>query len=1177
MFPKKTLGTARLAAALLACTLSAACVADRPSRNGVFNENQYLRKDFLVAPATPGAKDEGWFVKTTILETSTPNVLAPVDGAGLFSGAEGSGETFVRFGISQDTLSLVSMRELSNDPAWNAQDQRTPEVVNAWPITNVDLKYEINLDGEITNFFQENQEADWQVRQWVKINFAKNNLSDLYAFNGENNPIISNCTDPLGYSVTLENDTFLVDEANGYFEFALNITLPIQLYPTDATIAQTCLGAFGNTWQPFVALGRQNVSLVVKYAFVRPSQVVDGTYVPMPIAEKDPIRHKYGVIDWISPFRDTNTGLLGAADYVMRHDPNKPIVYYFAPGMPKVYQQFFVNLAAQTNKAAFEKSGAPARLSFLNYNDLKVLGDGQGPTRGVGDPRYNFINWHSDLDHGSGLLGVEQPFPDPRTGQLISASVNVFEGPFQDTVEQRLDLFLKTVGQEFLTSSGEFDETKYPAKCTAGETIPLVPADVANLLNRQSTVYSKLQQYLQRPFAQYGYLGPANFIPTHESSFYDAFFSILPYQIYADPTANAFVSPEPSPLQAAQTARWQALTQIGQFNALASQVDHGALTPPASPTDATSFANQWESLSEAVASFGSTKHYMPGMKAADDISLFSYFDVYQRDGRHCVNGKWETRAEYVTNLITSLNMAVGAHEFGHALGLDHNFMGSVDQRNFPLDKTGKPLLYASSLMDYNQSTVEAFFETNPDTPVYGPYDLAAIAFIYGNSLTKHTVGPKTPPAGSKVLGVSGQVSATAPWNDPLGFKGTKETQFLTCSNQHTLYTPLCQPYDMGVTPAEIVANQIQAREWNYLWTNFRLYHKYFSYENYGQQVVTDFASLRRFQSMWEFDWSQGELTNDLRLIGFPVPATATAADYYAEIYNKFELDISMANQLAVGYQRAIIDQSSGERPYVTVFDPFFGDETQQGIQIDKVAVTTGTTALWPAVSNFDPSQSNGIYINTFGGEFGDDAYQTVSDAALNDFLGAAFATFQYTQLGPLATFSQTTHDPAYNGNLQYQQWVGAWPFTREVDFLQFVRDIAVKFDFPNCDQYGLNCSPCTSVDTCTWDPRTIQNNTNQITQSDYTNRFQGPDGHTYIWGYLLSRNEWILADKDVNTAMYALMLTWTTDIVYGQDTGYNGASRLEYPVRFALDSFLYFDGQEPGATGSGSTGVDGGM
>jgi hypothetical protein len=42
-----------LAVAALA-TLSASwgCVADRPSRNGVFNENQYVRKAFLVRKGT---------------------------------------------------------------------------------------------------------------------------------------------------------------------------------------------------------------------------------------------------------------------------------------------------------------------------------------------------------------------------------------------------------------------------------------------------------------------------------------------------------------------------------------------------------------------------------------------------------------------------------------------------------------------------------------------------------------------------------------------------------------------------------------------------------------------------------------------------------------------------------------------------------------------------------------------------------------------------------------------------------------------------------------------------------------------------------------------------------------------------------------------------------------------
>ena len=92
-----------------------------------------------------------------------------------------------------------------------------------------------------------------------------------------------------------------------------------------------------------------------------------------------------------------------------------------------------------------------------------------------------------------------------------------------------------------------------------------------------------------------------------------------------------------------------------------------------------------------------------------------------------VNGApaWESRASYTTSLITSLNEMTAAHEFGHALGLDHNFMGSVDQRNFPVDAKGNIIYYSSSIMDYNQYISDAFFETTSGTPVWGSYDVAA--------------------------------------------------------------------------------------------------------------------------------------------------------------------------------------------------------------------------------------------------------------------------------------------------------------------------------------------------------------------------------------------------------------------------------------------------------------------
>ncbi len=123
--------------------------------------------------------------------------------------------------------------------------------------------------------------------------------------------------------------------------------------------------------------------------------------------------------------------------------------------------------------------------------------------------------------------------------------------------------------------------------------------------------------------------------------------------------------------------------------------------------DAVAFHTQWADLAQAVTDFEYTKRYSPLGRTADDIGLFSYFDVYQKNGRHCVGNKWESRASYTTNLISSLNEVTVAHEFGHTLGLRHNFMGSVDQRNFPLDAKGNPTMYASSVMDYNQQISEA--------------------------------------------------------------------------------------------------------------------------------------------------------------------------------------------------------------------------------------------------------------------------------------------------------------------------------------------------------------------------------------------------------------------------------------------------------------------------------------
>ena len=107
------------ALSLLTATLGGAtigCVADRPSRNAVFDENQYIRKDFLVRAGDATSPDYGWLLKATITDASEPNVFGDANVYQLFAGAHSDGE-LVHFVITSDNLTMVDNRQISSDPS----------------------------------------------------------------------------------------------------------------------------------------------------------------------------------------------------------------------------------------------------------------------------------------------------------------------------------------------------------------------------------------------------------------------------------------------------------------------------------------------------------------------------------------------------------------------------------------------------------------------------------------------------------------------------------------------------------------------------------------------------------------------------------------------------------------------------------------------------------------------------------------------------------------------------------------------------------------------------------------------------------------------------------------------------------------------------------------------------
>ena len=1193
------------AGALAALALGSACVADRPSRNGVFDENQYLRKSFLTTDGTH--PDTGWFLKGTVVQMSTPN---PLGGMGLTVATSGGGATgpaFIQFAITSDKMQMVNMRQISSVPSAS----NIPEVINAWPITNVDLKYRVNLDGEKSNFYEENQELDWQVRQWVKVNFDKNDMSDVAPLGDMITESLEKCTDISNASTTLVPGSFLTYEGatylDDYMQWTVQVSVPLNY--TDTTCTDSFAASLGST----ASFDRQNVSFNLMYSLMRAKPVDDPTkdpnaFVPLVIDEKDPIRHKYGLITIVGMDRDPSSGLLAAQELVVRHNPNKTVTYYFADSVPPNFKDSYIGhrvydsadsqnadttgncltagctrtpdgIMQQTN-ALMTQAGSKFAVNFLNANDAQTFGDGLAADRQFGDIRYHFINWVPDIDADTGWWGATYTDTDPRTGEFLGETVNFNEaGPTQELAYQ-LDYFLQETGasQGLGMSNANGTPQDWPAappglsaKCTVGQSVPIVSAVQQSTLDGNSTLFTKMQQYLDKPASTYGNLGPESFIVNQDQDFLNAYYTLIPYAIFADPDTNAFVVREGGAGIYGPTANyWQQAEQEVQFHALGATIDQG-LTPfqdvtgPTGLQNATAFVNQWRQLTQNHTDFNYTKQFIRrSPQSFDSFDPTSLTNITANASRHCiatVGGAaphWESKSEWVSDFTTTFYEWVATHEFGHSLGLDHNFMASVDKRNFPVrtDANGKPETdangnpvyggFASSVMEYEPEFAEAFNQLK-----WAPYDQAALGWIYTNN------GAKPIPAGQSTISITGQISATVPWNDKMGFSadGKTETQFLLCQAQHMKYTPLCRQWDMGNTPSAIIANAIETYDWNWAFTNFRVYRKYWNNQFYANRPPGLMGDLRRFLMLWIYDWNSGEITDTLRRIGFQPPAGVPALQYYTQLENKFNNELSVTNQLVASFHEAVIQQSVGERPVATIYDQFYGDVTQQGIILDKLTAMQYWVGLWPG-TNYDPNQA-GAYFASYSNT-PDASYQSVAQNAVSSMIGGGYDAFPYFVPSAIALFAQDTHNPAFSGSLQIRNWIGGKVFNGSdpvQDFLDYFRDLATQHNYVSADG-TVDCSH--GYDSCTYDPRTLSTADGLVDPTH--NEFIGPDQTYWAWAYIPDRNEYVAVQKYVNTASYIIVRAYNDDLVLNLDDGSSGnAYGVELPMKYVLDSFEQYN------------------
>lgn len=369
------------------------------------------------------------------------------------------------------------------------------------------------------------------------------------------------------------------------------------------------------------------------------------------------------------------------------------------------------------------------------------------------------------------------------------------------------------------------------------------------------------------------------------------------------------------------------------------------------------------------------------------------------------------------------------HEFGHNLGLRHNFYGSTDSENFYSEKEREELgidreVTYSSIMDYSYSNLNQL-------SVMGKYDVAALKFAYAREVDTND---------GSVVGVDGTLASMLNSNK---FAQTQPKKFKYCSDEHVGNNPLCNRFDEGTTNVEVVSHYINNYKKNYSRRNFRNRKYDFSGRygdwNYAISAFNTLSGIRQFFDQYDQRMFNGD---------------------YDEEPNEYLKDVKNASDLAFDALMNIVETPAYHCMEVFVEDgkvtkigrvlPF--SEMAKGTKLEEYGITFDIVHGCEFLSYYEGQDSNKMYFS-FGKYFNNSLDLTVpfdqklqGDTSQIDARG--FWMDKVVASIMLSTRSQapTTIGAASNGNfLDYPRYKER--FMKFMDGLlnnKFTKEVEVK-------------------------------------------------------------------------------------------------------------------------------------
>ncbi len=764
------------------------CAKERPVQDDKTLHRDQYNKEQLVG--TSGST-KAYLYSSTVVNVSE-------NGGFAFVGLQGPTKMGY-FKFTKENLSFYSAESLYDKESVNT----SRSLINQWSITHHDTKLD-DSSGKIANVEVEDDDKEWNEKRNFKVDLAGHTLSDLISEDG--------CFDAKSTNVVDDS----VEITEDYFSFV-------------TAVQYEATGACD------ISMSRQVHSDIAYTVSYRHSfkLLENSKYKPFVYksGDSDPLRSKYGYFTTTKEQLDSKTNMSKITLFMNRWDTNKEHHYFFSKEFPEKYKWIFtdpkIGVFARTNKL-LEQTGNKIRFRIHENNGV------DGKVKEIGDIRYSFINLIEEINPVA-PLGYGPMRTDPRTGEIVSANVNLWTG--------YLKYYMKRI------SDGLENGKKIES----------------------STLNARMEAFLGVNANEL--VVPMNLSETKAGG---VFQDLMQNSIYSHPYFNEFTRVDVNSLT----------------NGYFVKRDHKKIAELMREDEQTLFEQEALKMDSAVnkviGDMAAHKHDQTG--GCRYPVEHHVADIRQG----LIDGVDEE------TILSNILYRTAIHEFGHNLNLRHNFFGSVDKKNFHTDRVirdaaGKDKTIkakSSSVMDYLSLEDEMHSDLGWES-----YDEAAILYAYSD-----------------------------------GKVDTKK-KFLFCTDEHKFLNAMCNTWDHGATPTEVIKSMIEDYDKLYYVLNYRYNRAYWDTTGYASRIFETMFNIKKFLPMWRTDFTPDKITSKLR------NNSSLSKDEKEEVANEINDQFLDAIKLSVAFFDSVIQQSSADRPWQTEYEEKYGAVERIGILSDKIFAT----------------------------------------------------------------------------------------------------------------------------------------------------------------------------------------------------------------------------------------------